>query len=148
MQGERKEFYWDSQLDILFEETKKVLVDEISNGVRSFEIGKPLCICTDYSKEGLGFILLQKHCSCDMSLAPVCCSTGWKTIYMGSRFTHASEANLPAIEGEAVALEFALNKCKMFLLGCDNFLAVTDHKPLVRIFNSKPLEKNRQPKIV
>ena len=140
LQGKSKQFYRDEQLDSIFEDTKKALVQEISDGIKNFSLDRQICVCSDWSKDGIGFVLLQKHCSCDLSSAPVCCPTGWKTIFAGSRFTSPAESRYAPIEGEALALGYALEKCKMFLLGCKQFLAVVDHQPLVKIFNDKPLE--------
>ena len=124
----------------MFEETKKKLVTDITDGIKKFTVDRPMCICTDWSKYGIGFVLLQKYCSCNSSSAPLCCPTGWKTIYAGSRFTSEAESRYAPIEGEALALDYALQKCKMFVLGCDGFLVVVDHKPLVNIFNEKTLD--------
>ena len=46
-------FYWNDQLDTLFNEAKNVILKQVQNG-----------------KEGLGFYLAQKHCSCDIDMAP------------------------------------------------------------------------------
>ena len=41
-----------------------MIVQEIERGVRIFDKTKPTCIATDWSKEGIGFWLFQKHCRC------------------------------------------------------------------------------------
>ena len=82
LKGKQK-FYWDDQLDNLFQETKEKLVQEITDGIQNFTADKPICISTDWSKSGVGFILLQHHCSCHPSSAPICCPTGWIFIRTG-----------------------------------------------------------------
>ena len=63
----------------------------------------------DWSKTGIGFWLLQKHCPCPEE-GPLCCNDGWKVTLVGSRFTHAAETRYEPIEGEALAVADALDK--------------------------------------
>ena len=58
-------FYWDNELDNLFEESKSIIISEIEEGVRIFDKSKPTCLATDWSKDGIGFWLFQKHCHCN-----------------------------------------------------------------------------------
>ena len=99
-------------------------------GVQSYEPTRHTCLCTDWSKDGLGFTLLQKHCPCSMSKAPYCCPDCWKLIFAGSRFTSSAESRYALVEGEALAVAYGLEKCRMFILGCDDLLVATDHKHL------------------
>ncbi|CAB4000845.1 Hypothetical predicted protein [Paramuricea clavata] len=55
-------FIWNEELNNLFNESKTVIVTEIEEGVRIFDKSKPPCLATDWSKSGIGFWLLQKHC--------------------------------------------------------------------------------------
>ena len=59
-----KRFTWSPELEDIFRESKVVIVQEIERGVRTFDKTKPTCIATDWSKEGIGFWLFQKHCRC------------------------------------------------------------------------------------
>ena len=111
-------WYWDDSLDHIFNDTKDYIVAQIHRGVRNFEVDRPTCLWTDWCKEGLGFSLLQKYCNC--KLHPTCCKEGWKLVFVGSRFTSESERNYAPIEGETLAVSDALNKCRMFVLGCPN----------------------------
>ena len=134
-----KAFIWDSTLNTLFEESKNTIIDEIKHGVRIFDKTKPTCLATDWSKTGIGFWLSQKHCECPGE-KPFCCRTGWKTTFIGSRFTHAAESRYAPIEGEALAVADALDKTRHFVLGCSNLTIAVDHKPLVKIFHDRSLE--------
>ena len=58
--GER--FTWSMELDDMFRESKDVIVEAIERGVSTFDKTKPTCIATDWSKDGIGFRLFQKHC--------------------------------------------------------------------------------------
>jgi hypothetical protein len=123
-------WYWDSMLDAVFENSRKAIIDIIKDGVRSFEPNRPRCLATDWSKQGLGFTLLQKHCRCSMTDAPNCCHNGWRLIFAGSRFTTDAESRYAPVEGEALAVTYAFEKCRMFTLGCSDLTVVTDHKPV------------------
>ena len=72
-QGTR--FIWTDQLDRLFQESKSLIINEIHKGVEIFDKTKPTCLDTDWCKEGIGFWLFAKHCTCSSS-NPFCCKTG------------------------------------------------------------------------
>ena len=95
----------------------------------------------------MGFLLLQKHCTCAIDRAPVCCPEGWRLVFARSRFcTDAEQRNAP-IEGEAAAISCALEKCRMFILGCPNVIVVTDHEPLKELFGDRYLSKIHNPRL-
>jgi hypothetical protein len=81
-------FQWTYELNQIFNESKSFIISEIQEGVQIFDKSKPTCLTTDWSKEGLGYWLFQKHCQCP-STQPFCCPTGWLITLVGSRFTHA-----------------------------------------------------------
>ena len=57
-------FYWDDQLDKIFNDSKEKIIDMIREGVCTFEKDRVTCLSTDWSKVGMGFTLSQKHCKC------------------------------------------------------------------------------------
>ena len=128
-------FYWDETLDQLFKKSKEKLISAVEDGIRTFDYHRITCLQTDWSKEGIGYLLLQKHCQCDNGTAPICCPDGWKLIYAGSRFTTETESRYAPTEGEALAVAWSLEHVKMFLLGCDNLIVTTDHQDLGTISN-------------
>ncbi|MEW8309573.1 MAG: DDE-type integrase/transposase/recombinase [Candidatus Thiodiazotropha endolucinida] len=132
-------FQWTPELDILFKESKDAIVHEIEEGVRIFDPKKPTCLTTDWSKDGIGFWLLQKHCNCS-KIVPFCCKNGWRVTLVGSRFTHAAESRYAPVEGEALAVADALDKARYFVLGCSNLTVAVDHKPLLKLFGDRSLE--------
>ena len=132
-------FNWTPQLQTLFDKSKQVIVDEIKEGVSIFDPTRPTCLATDYSKEGIGFWLSQKHCNCPTD-KPFCCKIGWKITLAGSRFTHAAESRYAPIEGEALAVAEALEKSRYFVLGCKYLTVAVDHKPLLKILGDRHLE--------
>ena len=144
-----KKFYWDSTLDELFAKSKKDIVRLIEEGVKMFEIARETCLATDWSKTGVGFFLLQKHCLCvSTEKAPYCGPGHWKLIFAGSRFLKDPESRYAPIEGEALAVVFALEQARMFVLGCPNLVLAIDHKPLVPILNDKRLDLIKNPRIL
>ena len=139
-------FEWNSQLDLLFNDTKSLIIEEIQKGIEIFDKKRHTCLATDWSKEGVGFLLLQKHCPCN-NIHPLCCKTGWKVALIGSRFTSNTESRYAPIEGEALAVVDALHKARHFVLGCTNLLVAVDHKPLLKVFGDRSLEDISNPRL-
>ena len=94
-------------------DTKAVLADLVEEGIRSFDPNLPMALLTDWCKHGVGFVLMQKHCSCpgkqDGSADMLCCPTGWPVCMVGSQFTHTAEANYSPTEGELLGVADALS---------------------------------------
>lgn len=147
LKTKNRKFYWDSTLDRIFKESKRRITEEIENGVRTFEVNRPTCLSTDFSKTGLGYFLFQKHCNCATEAGPKCGEDHWKLILAGSRFTNDAESRYAPVEGEALALVYGLEACQMFVLGCPELLVTVDHKPLVKIFSDKALEDIKNPRL-
>lgn len=140
-------FVWTKELDDLFEESKAVITHEIHRGVEIYDKSLPTCLVSDWSREGIGFWLLQKHCDCS-SHRPFCCKTGWRIVLVGSRFTSGAESRYAPVEGEALALVDALEKARHFTLGCPNLLVVVDHKPLLKLFGDRSLSEIPNPRLL
>ena len=132
-------FEWSPDLDQAFQASKRTIVGEITEGVKIFEKSRVTCLATDWSKQGIGFWLLQKHCICP-GMKPFCCNSGWKVTLVGSRFTHSAESRYAPVEGEALAVVNALEKAKHFVVGCRNLIIAVDHKPLLKLFGDRSLE--------
>ena len=143
----RGPFYWDGALETVFQESKKQIVESIEEGVRTFEVNRQTWLATDWSKTGIGFTLSQKHCDCIERNDPFCDENHWKVNYAGSGFTKDSESRYAPIEGEALALWFGLDSCRMFVLGYPKLIVIIDHKRLVPIFNNRDLNKMENPRV-
>ena len=141
-------FVWNNTLKQLFESCKVKILQQVKQGVVKYDVKRYTCLQTDFSKEGLGYLLLQKYCSCPLENAPVCCVDGWRLVFAGSRFTKGAEARYAPTEGEALAIAWALNHARVFTLGCPHLLISTDHKPLLGILNSRPLEEIKNPRLI
>ena len=147
LSGKRRVWSWDETLTDVFNKSKEAIVDQIREGVHNFSINRATCLATDWSKTGIGFTLSQKHCQCKGPADPGCGDGHWKLVYVGSRFLKDAETRYAPIEGEALAIAYALEKCKMFVLGCPDLTIATDHKPLVNIFNDRALETIHNPRL-
>ena len=132
-------FSWSPELESTFQASKEAIIEAIRQGVEIFDIQRRTCLRPDWSKRGIGYFLLQQHCSCPSSV-PDCCPEGWRITLAGSGFLN-SEQRYAAIEGEALAVAWGLEQTRYFTQGCDNLVIVTDHKPLIKIFGDRALDE-------
>ena len=139
-------FRWDSQLDEAFRGCKREIIKAIEHGVDIFDPNLPTCIRTDWSKEGMGYYLIQKTCRCPL-IDPACCPDGWRMTLAGSRFNSSAESRYAPVEGEALAVAWALEQSKFFTQGCDSLTVATDHKPLVKLFGDRTLDEIANPRL-
>ena len=140
------EFLWTQELQNSFDKSKDEIVKAVENGVKIYDPSKTTALCTDWSKTGIGFMLLQKECMCE-TITPVCCPAGWTLIYAGSRFTSPAESRYAPVEGECLAAVWALEKTKYFTLGAPDLLLAVDHKPLLKILGNKELQEIDNPRL-
>ena len=104
----KTKFEWTEELDKAFQLSKESIVNKIREGVELFDINLPTCLATDFSATGVGYFLMQKVCGCN-SKVPTCCADGWRLCLVGSRFLHDAETRYAPIEGEALAVAYALH---------------------------------------
>ena len=83
-------FFWTQVLDKAFNDSKDAIVSAICKGVQIFDVAKLTCLRPDWSASGIGYFLMQQHCSCTNGL-PDCCPDGWKITLAGSRFLSGAE---------------------------------------------------------
>merc|ERR1712157_591028 len=103
-----------------------MIIDSIKKGVQIFDQSRRTALMTDWSKTGIGFWLLQKHCTCTNG-SPGCCKIGWKITLAGSRFLSRTEQNYAPIFGEALSVAWSLEQTRYFTMGCDDLIVVVDH---------------------
>ena len=125
-------FAWSPELNDAFIESKREIVRQCELGVRKFEPQRPTALATDWSRASVGCWLTQKFCLCDSTI-PGCCSVGWQTIHVSSKFNTQAVSDYHPVEGEAYAAAWALEKCKLFTLGNTKLVLAVDHKPLLAI---------------
>ena len=101
-----------------------------------FNLTKETRLCTDASRQGLGFVLQQ-----------LSDAGQWNLVQAGSHFLTPAESRYAVIELELLAIAWAVTKCHVFLGGMQNFQIVTDHNPLIPILNSHRLDKIENPRL-
>ena len=129
----KNEFTWSPDLEAAFSTAKRSLTTAPT--VSYFDLEKPTRLCTDASRQGLGFTLQQKS------------GDRWTLVQAGSRFLSDAESRYAVIELELLAVAWAVTKCKLFLAGLPHFTVVTDHHPLVPILNSHRLDEIENPRL-
>ena len=140
-------WYWDDVLQDIFEESRAVIADEIIKGITTYDINRWTALLSDWSTQGIGFVMSQKYCACT-DITPICCAGGWKVCMVGSSFLSPAESRYAPIEGECLAVVNALYKTRHYTQGCDRLLVCTDHKPLVPVLNTKRLEDIENPRLL
>ena len=129
----RNEFTWSEVFEQTFDNIKQSLTT--SPTLCYFDHTKPTKLCTDASRQGLGFILQQKT------------GDSWSLIQAGSRFLSDAESRYAIIELELLAVTWAISKCHIFLTGLPHFSVFTDHHPLVPILNKHRLDEIENPRL-
>ena len=139
-------FSWTQELQTSFDLAKEEIVRLVKDGVKSFKVGEPLCLVTDWSKLGLGYVLWQKRCACAVN-HPSCCPDGWAVILCGSRYCTPAETRYHPIEGELLGVAWALSKTRQYTLGSPNLLLLVDHKPLLGLLKTRELGNIDNPRL-
>ena len=143
----KSKFYWDATLENLFQNSKQKLIGQVHSGIKTFDLNRPTCLQTDWSKNGLGYLLLQQYCSCEIKLAPTCCKDGWRLVHAGSRFTSDAESRYSPTEGEATAVAWSLQHPKLFTNRCASLTVSKDHRTLLGVFGDKELSTITNPRL-
>ena len=138
--SEKHPFYWNIDLEEAFLASKEAIIDAIREGVEIFDPNRRTCLRPDWSIKGIGYFLLQQHCSCPSQL-PNCCPSGWRITLAGSRFLQSAEERYAPVEGEALAVAWALEQTRYFTQGCDDLIVVTDHEPIVKLLGDRTLDE-------
>ena len=89
-----------------------------------FNASLPTVVQVDAGPEGIGGAIIQQ---------------GKPVIFVSRKLT-PTEKKYSQIEREFLSIVFTLTRLKMYLMGLDNFVVETDHKPLLQIVN-KPIDK-------
>ena len=129
----KNEFLWSSIHDQAFLRAKQSLSSAPT--LSYFDPVRPTRLCTDASRQGLGFVLQQCH------------HDKWTLVQAGSRFLSEAESRYAIIELEMLAVSWAINKCRVFLAGLPHFAILTDHHPLIPILNNHRLDEIENPRL-
>ena len=115
---------WDVEQSKAFQDSKSLLLDAC---LIHFNPDLPIVVSADSSKYGIGAVLCQKKDGAELP------------VVFASRSLNRAEVNYTMTEKEALALIFALKKFHHYLWG-HTFTLITDHKPLLGLFNpNKPI---------
>jgi hypothetical protein len=71
----------------------------------------------------------------------------WRLVDANSHCCTDTESRYAILELELVALEWAIRKCRLYLLGLPNFKLMVDHQALVAILDKYTLDAIDYPKI-
>ncbi|XP_063888612.1 uncharacterized protein K02A2.6-like [Scylla paramamosain] len=142
-----KAVYWDEHLQEKFRRAQDTICQLAKDGLAYYDKTRPTVALTDWSREGIGFIILQQFCHCSSAAAPFCCRAGWRLALCGSRHLTAAETGYAAVEGETLAVVWCLQKARLFLLGCPNLTIVTDHRPLTKLLGDRALTEVINPRL-
>ena len=112
-------FVWTKRQQVAYDLIKKAICS--SEILTCFSGKSKIIIETDASPVGVGCVLLQVENGIERPIA-----------FSSKRLTKA-EVNYSQTDREALALVFAVNKFKYYILG-RNFELRTDHKPLLGLF--------------
>lgn len=113
---------WSADCESSFQKAKDLL--ENSQVLALYDCTKPLKLTCDASSYGLGVVLSQYDGQID------------RPIGFASRTLSSAERNYAHIEREGLAIIFGVRKYHKYLYG-RHFEIVTDHQPLMQIFNPK-----------
>ncbi|XP_053213836.1 uncharacterized protein LOC128397176 [Panonychus citri] len=117
-------YEWKEEQQKAFDDLKQALISHPI--LAHFDIKLPVEVRCDGSSIGLGAILIQLH------------PDGDKVVAYASRMTSKPEKNYAISELEALAIVYALEKFRSYLIGI-KFKVVTDHCSLCWMFSKRKL---------
>ena len=122
-----KHFRWGPKEQKAFQTLKDSITSEKT--MAYFDPGRPIIVRTEASfKKGLAAGLFQNT---DKGLQPV---------HFISRALTKPEKNYSQTEKDALAVIWAKNRFRLYLLGAPKFKIITAHKPLVAMFNKTTIK--------
>ena len=121
-----------------FEDMKNLLCSDTV--VQPFKKGELTQVVSDASRlYGMGYVLIQRYRD-----------ENFKVIHLiecGSSSLSAAQQNYSVVELEASGLVWALEKCYFHLSFCPHFEVLTDHRPLMNLFNRKHVQDVRNSRL-
>lgn len=118
--GSASKFEWNKECDEAFSEVKKLIASD--RVLAHYDPALKLMLTCDASSVGVGAVLLQVYP--DDTTRP---------ISFASQKLKKEQLNSSVIQKEAFAIFWAVNKFNQYLWG-NEFILLTDHKPLVALF--------------
>lgn len=112
---------WESSHQKAFENVKELISS--SPVLRYYNVDDPVTVQCDASEHGLGAVLLQNG----------------QPVAYASRTLNPTERHYAQIEKECLGIVFGCERFSQYLLGRQNVVIETDHKPLETIFRKSLL---------
>ena len=84
-------FTWDNTLNQLFINSKDIIIRKVQEFIHTFDPQRHTSLQADWSKEGIGYLLLQKYFDCILDHMSTCFPEGWRLVFAGSRFTSSTK---------------------------------------------------------
>lgn len=123
----RNPYIWTTNQETAFEAVKMALMTPCI--LAHFDPSREASLQVDASrKNGMGYALLQKH------------DEQWRLIDANSRWCMDTEFRYAIVELVLAAAEWAIRKCRLYLMGLPTFTLVVDHQALVPILNNNTLD--------
>jgi hypothetical protein len=121
-------YTWTIYLQEAFDAVVKILTCDLL--LINFDPSKPTILLTDASiLKGLGFALVHTEV--------VNGKERIRLVPPGSRSLNPAEKSYAVVEMEALAIKYAVKKCRYYLLGMQKFTVWTDHRPLLGIWRKQ-----------
>ena len=113
---------WGKAEEDAFKKLQSCLSD--SSVLGYYEVGQETRLMVDAGPNGLGLILFQKK------------KAGWQPVACASRSLTDVEKRYSQMEREALAIRWACERCYVYLIASPRFTIITDHQPLLPMFNN------------
>ncbi|UYV70463.1 K02A2.6-like, partial [Cordylochernes scorpioides] len=125
---------WNREHQRAFKEAKSLISSE--SVLAHFDDNLPILVSCDASEYGIGAVLSQVDHEVE------------RPVVFASRTLNKTERRYAVIDKEALAVNFGASKFSQYLLG-RKFKILTDHKPLVGMFNpKKPIPQVLSPRML
>ena len=115
-------FIWSHECQTEFDSIKSNFQEDIL--LRYFDPDLKTYIYVDAHQSGLSAVLTQGNNRGES-----------KVVAVASRATTDTETRYPQIDLEALSIDFALRRFRFYVAGGPKVTIITDHKPLIPIFN-------------
>lgn len=112
-------FTWTDECQKSFQKIKNILHSPNVLAYPDFSLEFTLTV--DASRQGVGAVLSQNN----------------KPIAFASKAFNKCESNKSTIEQELIAIHWSIKHFKPYLYGTNNFTIISDHKPLIYLYNLK-----------
>lgn len=117
---------WDNQMELAFQNVKSLFIETVH--LRFPDYNKTFYLQCDASDKGLGGLLFQ-----------VDEDGNQQVISMASRLIRGNEVAYTVCEKELLAVVFSLMKFRIFILGVNDLVILTDHKALTFLMQCRLL---------